>query len=319
MLTVNSKFKEFDEFNEFIAAWDLDVRQIDHGCLNASLKQVVLSDSSLSKAKFDKTALQRGVAVPDMWTFAFLDATAPEVNWCGRTFSPDTVAIFPKNNEFCGVSPPGFHVYTVSFTEQALTTAAQALGCADICDSLSEHGEIRRIDRRRADRFCQQVNEAMSGLLTTHANGLSVEMAQKSLHQKIAEQLIIILGSLDSKPQRSSTRKLTAARNLALEYIEQHMAEGIGIRDVLRATGVSRRTLEYAFRDQIGISPKRFIKTQRLIKVRRELRHSPHGHSISDIASRWGFSHMGQFAADYRLQFGELPSGTLGKKQPKFR
>ena len=32
---------------------------------------------------------------------------------------------------------------------------------------------------------------------------------------------------------------------------------------------------------------------------------------ISDVANRWGFWHMGSFAADYRKQFGELPSETL--------
>jgi AraC family ethanolamine operon transcriptional activator len=32
---------------------------------------------------------------------------------------------------------------------------------------------------------------------------------------------------------------------------------------------------------------------------------------INEIANRWGFWHMSQFAADYRRFFGELPSETL--------
>ena len=32
---------------------------------------------------------------------------------------------------------------------------------------------------------------------------------------------------------------------------------------------------------------------------------------IRDIANRYGFWHMGQFAADYKKLFGELPSKTL--------
>jgi AraC family ethanolamine operon transcriptional activator len=35
---------------------------------------------------------------------------------------------------------------------------------------------------------------------------------------------------------------------------------------------------------------------------------------IADVANRWGFWHMGQFAADYRRQFGELPSETVGER-----
>jgi AraC family ethanolamine operon transcriptional activator len=32
---------------------------------------------------------------------------------------------------------------------------------------------------------------------------------------------------------------------------------------------------------------------------------------VQEVAARWGFSHMGQFSSDYRLQFGERPSDTL--------
>jgi AraC-like DNA-binding protein len=32
---------------------------------------------------------------------------------------------------------------------------------------------------------------------------------------------------------------------------------------------------------------------------------------VTAVALRWGFGHLGQFAADYRARFGELPSETL--------
>jgi AraC family ethanolamine operon transcriptional activator len=32
---------------------------------------------------------------------------------------------------------------------------------------------------------------------------------------------------------------------------------------------------------------------------------------VVEIASGWGFTHMGQFSADYRRMFGEKPSETL--------
>jgi AraC-like DNA-binding protein len=32
---------------------------------------------------------------------------------------------------------------------------------------------------------------------------------------------------------------------------------------------------------------------------------------VHDVATRWGFWNLGEFAADYRRQFGELPSETL--------
>jgi len=49
----------------------------------------------------------------------------------------------------------------------------------------------------------------------------------------------------------------------------------------------------------------------RLSGVRRDLRRAEAGVKIADVANRWGFWHLGQFAADYRRQFCELPSETL--------
>jgi AraC family ethanolamine operon transcriptional activator len=59
------------------------------------------------------------------------------------------------------------------------------------------------------------------------------------------------------------------------------------------------------------------------IKIARENAHVIHtvealsrasGASPREIAIEWGFWHMGQFAADYRRQFGELPSETLTRE-----
>ena len=75
--------------------------------------------------------------------------------------------------------------------------------------------------------------------------------------------------------------------------------------------------MQYAFAEKYGISPKAYIRAIRLNKARKELLASdPAQFKVADIANRFGFWHMGQFAADYRRHFGELPSKTLsGKKQ----
>jgi AraC-like DNA-binding protein len=35
------------------------------------------------------------------------------------------------------------------------------------------------------------------------------------------------------------------------------------------------------------------------------------GESVATIAARWGFTHLGRFAIDYRRRFGSYPSQTL--------
>lgn len=99
----------------------------------------------------------------------------------------------------------------------------------------------------------------------------------------------------------------------ALKVIEEMCNEALAVKDLCRIAGASERLLRYAFLERFGISPKAYLLAVRLNGVRRELRSAdPSTTKIVDVAGRWGFWHMGQFAADYRRLFGELPSETLG-------
>ena len=95
-----------------------------------------------------------------------------------------------------------------------------------------------------------------------------------------------------------------------MSFIEDHPTQPVSVRDVRAASGVSLRTLEYAFRERLGITPKGYITAVRLNAARRALAGAPPSMTIGEIANHWGFWHMGGFAADYRKMFGELPSET---------
>ena len=54
-----------------------------------------------------------------------------------------------------------------------------------------------------------------------------------------------------------------------------------------------------------------FLRRIRLERVRNELIHATNGATVTSAAMRWGFLHLGRFAADYRARFNESPSATL--------
>ena len=97
--------------------------------------------------------------------------------------------------------------------------------------------------------------------------------------------------------------------------------EPLTVQQICGAIGVSERTLQYAFQEQLGVTPKQYLQSVRLGGVRRDLRGSEPSIKIADVANRWGFWHLGQFAADYCRQFGELPSencraGIVSRRAP---
>jgi AraC-like DNA-binding protein len=49
-------------------------------------------------------------------------------------------------------------------------------------------------------------------------------------------------------------------------------------------------------------------------RARRDLLAAdPQADSVTDIAARWGFFHLGRFSQAYRCAYSELPSQTLAR------
>ena len=98
--------------------------------------------------------------------------------------------------------------------------------------------------------------------------------------------------------------------------IGNHSLDNIFVEDLIKAAGVSGRTLRKIFMEYFGISPLRYLNLYRMYKAHAVLLNSDAATvSVSDIASKFGFWHFGRFASDYRRLFDERPFDTLTKNK----
>jgi AraC-like DNA-binding protein len=97
----------------------------------------------------------------------------------------------------------------------------------------------------------------------------------------------------------------------ACSVIEERHDEPLTVGDVAAAVGVSVRTLQECFRRGLGTTPTQYLRTFRLEAARATLQSAEPGESVTSVAFRHGFAHLGRFAADYRARFGERPSETM--------
>ncbi|MFI8592850.1 AraC family transcriptional regulator [Microbacterium sp. NPDC078428] len=73
--------------------------------------------------------------------------------------------------------------------------------------------------------------------------------------------------------------------------------------------GVGGRSLQIAFRRELGVSPMRYLRNVRLRRCYAALRDPAFaGISVSDVAAANGFTHLGRFAQVFRDTYGLLPS-----------
>lgn len=98
----------------------------------------------------------------------------------------------------------------------------------------------------------------------------------------------------------------------AVDFIEDHAAEPLTVDDVAEAVGIGVRALQQDFRAHLDSTPTMYLRLVRLKRVRAELvAAAPDAATVTDIALRWGFTHLGRFTQAYKTAFGETPSATL--------
>ncbi len=91
------------------------------------------------------------------------------------------------------------------------------------------------------------------------------------------------------------------------EYMHAHMAEPLTLGDLETVSGLSVRTIQYAFQQIHGCSPMAWLRDQRLA-LAQSLLMGKSGLNISQIAQRCGFPNASLFSASYRKRFGVTPS-----------
>ncbi|MDX2157151.1 MAG: helix-turn-helix domain-containing protein [Hyphomicrobiaceae bacterium] len=100
----------------------------------------------------------------------------------------------------------------------------------------------------------------------------------------------------------------------ARDYIHAHAAEPISFSQLATRLGVGLRSLQIAFRRELGCSPRDYLIACRLEVARARLMAAGEGVTVTQIALECGFTDMAVFARKYRENFGERPSETLRRR-----
>ena len=127
----------------------------------------------------------------------------------------------------------------------------------------------------------------------------------------------LIAGLLSFQPSSARevaqpTRPCPPVVRSVVDLIEGEPERAWTVVELARHAGVSPRTLQEAFQRELGISPLERLRRTRMERARRDLvAADPTRTSVTEVAARWGFFHLGRFAQTYRAAYQELPSQTL--------
>lgn len=99
----------------------------------------------------------------------------------------------------------------------------------------------------------------------------------------------------------------------AVEFMDSHAHEDIGLTEIADAARIGARSLQLAFRRHRDSTPLEYLRRVRLESAHRDLLAGDptRGDRVEAIAARWGFGHPGRFSVIYREHYGRSPSATL--------
>jgi AraC family ethanolamine operon transcriptional activator len=309
------RFDDFEACSAALLSWEIEAIQLDRGRFEAELIQARSPEALVSEITFGRALHQRGEPPRGLRTVGVPADSAQRIFFRNHWADANQLMFFPRGSEMDSVSVPGFHVFSVSFEEDRLSEISQALEGTDNTGLLAGR-EVVDCAPGVMQSVRHAIHQFMSSSVMREDADVQTELAHRDsgldLLQTITEVLMLDGDPCPSEPAR--TREIAVRRSLDL--IDAANREPLSVAALCRAAGVSRRTLEYAFRERFELSPNAYMLARRLDGVRAELRQSHDGQSITCIANEWGFSHLSRFATSYRRQFGELPSRTMRAGNP---
>ena len=102
--------------------------------------------------------------------------------------------------------------------------------------------------------------------------------------------------------------------DILCDAIRQFSGKVMTITEMQEITGLSGRSLQYAFNRRFGCTPREWQRNEHLIKARELLLDSNNNQTIKDISQQLGFTSAASFSRFYLKRFGELPTVTFKKK-----
>jgi AraC family ethanolamine operon transcriptional activator len=302
-LVLDAPISDFEQFSEVAPNWTLDFLPLGRGPLRGRIFVVHTSMLQLGIVDFSKGYNVSGHVPIGSVTLAVPLAGAISPTWRGQRLAESDAMVSRGFEEVEACFPSSQRdKLIVSVSQSLIDAAAIRLWGAPIAgDRLTFH------DENAAARF-RAMFHRVSEEARRHPERLRLAQTAAIIESDIVESVL-----RETSPAESiavSKPRYRAAQR-AYTYLMDHRTSPVTVGELCAASGTNERTLERVFLETYGLSPAALVKSVRLTGARRALQDPSGSTSVTDVALRWGFFHLGRFAHDYRDLFGESPSDTL--------
>ena len=300
---------DFDELSACLDATEQAYRQIEAGQFHGRFRRIDLPGVHVTE-EFMNRRITIHAAIPKSCLTMFIPVVQKDrLTLEGHDCFQNEIFLGMQGADAFMCLPSEIRCLSIELQTSAVRRMARAIG---VC--LPKLPQTSRLpDSRSADVFRKTIMHAQA-TVARNASSMNRLSAQR-WSDRILSAFVEVLRESSGQPKNIDRTTLlqrrAAAMNVA-DYVIKDLAKPVALAEMCAVAGISERSLRNGFQDVFGVSPNRFIKTQRLSAARNDLKRAEANvDTVTKIATRWGFAQFAHFATDYRALFGEQPSETL--------
>jgi len=281
--------------------------QLERGLFRGQIAHSSAPHSRVDWGSYQLSVLARGDLSRDMVTVTMALKGHGDWRVQGQCMADGDVVVFPEHGELLIALPPQAQWLSVQLPRSRMEAAGLPPGRLLQDGARRVPGRIDASLRRALDDVAPVL---APGARAAGFGSVAIELAHDELLGAVLGELARRGGGADAGTALTPGERWRVIRR-AEAYLEGIADASVRIDDLCVAACTSLSRLERAFREAFGVSPHRFLVLWRMASVRRELLRCAPQTSITEVATRWGFFHLGRFSQEYRQLFAERPSQTL--------
>jgi len=309
MQILKRSFTDFNIYNETLLDWHLEYNILSKQDFFAKVNMFADDLFALTRVTLKGKLMHSGLAPIGYRSFVIPIKRNQRFIWFNKGRGGDELLVYPKNCEFNAVTFNDFDVFVLSIKKHLLIEKIKELGCNQCASIFTDEEKELYLSESFAKEFYDMASFFLTKHITSEDYSKVNQKQHKILVHKIINALINYLDSTKIIEEKSRKSRKSKALEEVIDIIQNSDDSLFSVKELSMLTNTSERTLLYAFKEKYDITPSEYLKAYRLNKVKNELFALKNQNvKISEIAGKYHFWHMGQFAKDFKKHFGILPS-----------
>src|SRR6516162_3384761 len=302
-------FLEPDHYEAGLSQVQIEAVILPRDEFRARLTWAELHHSQVLRCEEDAPRVAYLQLAPGLAFITFTAGSGPLPVWRGTEMQAGDI-VFHGRGDGLHQFTPGPYVWNVIAMDPAqLEYYGRALSGTPF--SLPSEGRTLRPSQRVVAGL-RRLHGRICRLAETKPKIVSHFEVARAMEQDLIQMLVTCLTTDSTRADGHAKRRHARIMVRFEEVLAEHLSRPLEMPELCALVAVSDRTLRLCCTQFLGMSPTQYVLLRRLKEVRRALRDADRNMvTVAEVAHRFGFAELGDFAERYRARFGEAPLTTL--------